>query len=168
MINIFLRFCTDSQSWYWDSCTVLFSFLFLTYVLHSLCEKSFNKIMNCAWFAHLSFCDQALFSVSFSLVLIKTFRCRFSATCPQRSNAVRVRNMTRFHACELQGSSKTDSKSQMLKLLLERVSICLPLILSPHTLFCHCISTIAFLRTSLRKRFELIQIFKALALGCKM
>ena len=44
--------------------------------------------------------------------------------------------------------------------------ICLPLTLSPHMLFCHCISCNAFLRTSLRKCFELIQFFKTLPIGC--
>ena len=40
-------------------------------------------------------------------------------------------------------------------------------LLLPSTLFCHCISSKAFLRlTSLGKRFELIQIFKALTTGC--
>ena len=33
-------------------------------------------------------------------------------------------------------------------------------------LFCHCVSSIDFLRTSLRKRFELTQIFKTLTTGC--
>ena len=38
--------------------------------------------------------------------------------------------------------------------------------LSPRTLFFHCISSKAFLRTSLGKRFELIQISKALTTEC--
>ena len=42
----------------------------------------------------------------------------------------------------------------------------LPLTSSPRTLFCHCISSKAFLPTSLCKRFKLIQIFKALTTGC--
>ena len=49
---------------------------------------------------------------------------------------------------------------------MEKFPICLPLTLSPHTLFCQCISRKAFLRTSLHKRFELLQILKALATGC--
>ena len=47
-----------------------------------------------------------------------------------------------------------------------KVPVCLPLTLSPHTLYCHCISSEAFLWTSFRKLFELIQIFKALTTGC--
>ena len=43
-----------------------------------------------------------------------------------------------------------------------KVPVCLPLTLSPRTLFCHCISSKALLRTLLRERFELLQIFKAL------
>ena len=46
-----------------------------------------------------------------------------------------------------------------------KVPVRLPLALSPRTLFCHCISSQAFLQTSLRKRFELIQIFKAQTTG---
>ena len=70
----------------------------------------------------------------------------------------------------------TFRKSQKIKQFLERealnisicgkVPVCLPLTLSPRTLFCHCVSSKAFLRTSLRKRFELIQIFKAQTTGC--
>ena len=40
------------------------------------------------------------------------------------------------------------------------------LTLSPRTLLCYCISSNAFLRTSFRERFELIQNFKGLATGC--
>ena len=84
--------------------------------------------------------------------------------------------MTRFAAGKLPASSKTVSKSQKIKPLLEKealrkrslsicgkVPVCLPLTLSPPTLFCHCISSSAFSRTPVGKHFELIQIFKALA-----
>ena len=70
----------------------------------------------------------------------------------------------------------TFAKSLKINQLLERealtlsvygnVPVCLPLTLSPRTLSCHCISSKAFLRTSLHKRFELRQIFKALTTGC--
>ena len=47
-----------------------------------------------------------------------------------------------------------------------KVPVCLPLTLLPRVMFCHCISSNIFLRTSPCKRFELIQIFKALKTGC--
>lgn len=47
-----------------------------------------------------------------------------------------------------------------------QVLVCLPLSLSPYTLFCHCISSNDFLWTSLHNYFELIHIFKAIATGC--
>ena len=68
---------------------------------------------------------------------------------PQRSNAGRMRNMARFTPGKLQEKlKKTISKSQKIKPLLEikvlsiceKVPICLPLTLSYHNLFCHCIS----------------------------
>ena len=85
--------------------------------------------------------------------------------------------MARFIAGKLPRNSKTVSKSREIRPLLERealnvehkicgkVSICLPLTLLPRTLFCHFISSNVFFRTSLRKRFELTQIFKALTTG---
>ena len=88
----------------------------------------------------------------------------------QRSNAARMRNMSRFNGGKLPGNQNTVSKSQKTKQLLvreaEKVPVCLPLTLLPRTLFCHSISSKAFLRTSLRKRFELIKIVKALTTGC--
>ena len=86
---------------------------------------------------------------------------------PQRSNAVRVRNMSRFNGGRKFKTVKTLSKSQKIKQFLEwqalnveflwKNAVCLLLTLSPRTLLCHCISSKAFLRTSLRKRFELKQ-----------
>ena len=88
----------------------------------------------------------------------------------------RVCNITRFAAGKLSENLKTVSKSQKIKPLLARkavilsirgkVLICLPLTLSPRTLFCHCISSNAFLRTSLCKRFELMGISKTLESAC--
>ena len=49
-----------------------------------------------------------------------------------------------------------------------KVPVCLPMTLSPCTLFYHCISSKAFLWTSLRKCFELVQIFKALTTRCDL
>ena len=77
-------------------------------------------------------------------------------------------------------TKKTVSKSQKIKpfwkekLLTFRiwgnskVPIGLLLTLSPRTLFCHCISSNDFSPTSLQKRSELIQIFKAIATGCEV
>ena len=83
--------------------------------------------------------------------------------------------MNRFNGGKLPEIQNTCSKRQKIKQFLERealnveylwkVPVCLPLTLSPRTLFCHCISSKAFLRTSLRKRFEVIQIFKAQTAG---
>ena len=67
----------------------------------------------------------------------------------------------------------TVSERQKINQFLERddvnigkVPVCLPLTLLPHTLFCYCISSKDFLRTSLLKHFELIEIFKALITRC--
>ena len=59
-----------------------------------------------------------------------------------------------------------ERKALNVEYLPGKIPVCLPLTLSLRTSFCYSISSKAFLRTLLRKRFELIQIFKALATGC--
>ena len=83
------------------------------------------------------------------------------------------RNMTRFVSRKLLGNLKTVycRKVENIRLLLQRQAlnigkvIWLPLTLWPRTLLCRCISSNAFSQTSLRKCFELIQIFKELETG---
>ena len=69
---------------------------------------------------------------------------------------------------ETRNARKQFLEREALNVICGKVPVCLPLTLSPRTLFCHRISSKAFLLTSLRKRFELIQIFKALTTGCNV
>ena len=94
----------------------------------------------------------------------------------QRSDAARVRNMTGLAAGKLPRNLKICFKTAEDKAFPGKRSFNIEyvwkssylLTLSPRTLLCHCVSSDAFLRTSLRKCFELIHVqnLTALAFGC--
>ena len=111
-----------------------------------------------------------------SLVTEGCQRMREMLCLPQQSNAVRGRNMTRLAAGKLPGNSKGSlSKRGKIKPSLQREALNVESLrksfylftsefITPY-FFCHFISSNAFLRSSLQKRFEIKQISKALVNG---
>ena len=95
----------------------------------------------------------------------------------QRSNAARVRNMSRLNGGKSRENSKhffeksndkgvSGKRSFKRPIAVEKFLFFLSLTLSPRTLFCLGVSSKAFLQTSLRKRFELIQTCETLTTRC--
>ena len=80
-----------------------------------------------------------------------------------------IRDMVFYHEVYGQHTFKKSKDKAVpgkrsFEYLYGKVPVCLPLTLLPRTLLWHCFSSKAFFLTSLGKRFELIQIFKALCL----
>ena len=112
------------------------------------------------------------------VVAVRKVVLRYSVT-PQRSNAARVRNMSRFNDGKLPGNlkhcfkeSKDKANPEKRRFKLEYllkvcVSVCLPLSLSPVLCFV-TVFLAKFSQNGLRlvTRFELIQIFKEMITGC--